>query len=860
MDYYQDKPKTTTNSEEFVLNEEMTSGFPKEGLFFGKLFGSKIEIPAFIDLLHYKGFCFLYNNEENMLKVNRCIEKLVWRLALSLPVTLCDFILYNGGMPGDNFNSHNLISPKLFDNREHKVLFDSYADELEHLIKEVYASVLERKSAIAMNGKSSLSELNESEGGDAKIKYQFIFVTDFPHNLSLNILKMLERIVKVGPSTGIFLIISWDMSARFDTEGFANEKFNPSGILQETTLCFPNNNRFLLKNSGHDELFNRFILELDSTPITSEQTSQWADYLNKKVKAKSQLIADIRQACINEDTFWSCQSRNGLKIPIGKIDASHFQYFEISTDENPDLAHALVGGGTGSGKSTFLHDIIANAAWLYSPEELQFILLDMKSVEFGIYKYLPNTQVLSTKSEKSYGANLLAYVCKEINRRKKIFGDVGSKDIKEYNSGQHSVPRLLVIIDEFQNLFVQEGAIGNLREANLSKKIESAFNMILKEGRAFGIHFILATQNASDIPSISSFLQQLKLRVTLKLQTKGVFLMQDNPVRPDKLNKGEGIYNDNFGGSDANSMFRCAYYGNAERSHTDVIEAEIVNQIVERTALRYGTPEPFDRYIYNGGGNALLKDNPAVATEFNPNECKIFVGSPMNIVKGDVSFVLKRKKGQNVLVAGNISLYLSSLFYHMFLQIATQSLVETKIFFATKTGDYDENTSFVTQLNNVTEISKNEDLQNTIEEMFQMLEERKNNEYSQKGTRIVLAIENSREFRDVLTNTAIRLRFDTLVQEGPVFDFHMIIHVNRYEDFDKTLTVPFDPFGSDPVLNTEDLEREFSIKIELKGIGGNELFANGDSLLSPDEEYVANLQTTENGVIIPFSIYKHLNS
>ena len=165
------------------------------------------------------------------------------------------------------------------------------------------------------------------------------------------------------------------------------------------------------------------------------------------------------------------------------------------------MAHALIGGGTGSGKSTFLHDIIANAAWLYSPEELQFILLDMKSVEFGIYKHLPNVQVLSTKSEKAYGANLLSYVCGEINRRKRMFGDAGCKDIKEYNSGQHKIPRILVVIDEFQNLFVQEGAIGNLKEANLSKKIESAFNVILKEGRAFGIHFILATQNASDIPN-----------------------------------------------------------------------------------------------------------------------------------------------------------------------------------------------------------------------------------------------------------------------------------------------------------------------------------------------------------------------
>ena len=337
--------------------------------------------------------------------------------------------------------------------------------------------------------------------------------------------------------------------------------------------------------------------------------------------------------------------------------------------------------------------------------------------------------------------------------------------------------------------------------------------------------------------------------------------MQDNPARPDKLNKGEGIYNDNYGGSDANSMFRCAFYGNADVSHTSVIEDQIVSQIVDKTVQKFGNPEPFDRYIYKGGGNATLDENPDVATEFNPNECKIFVGSPMSIVNGDVSFVLKRKKGQNVLIAGNVSSYSSSLFYHIFLQVSKQSLPECKLFLATKSYDNDDsNSSFMNQLDCVTAISDNMELQNTIEELFHQLEERKNDEYQHKGIRMMLVIENSREFRDVLTNTEVRSQLDSLVQEGPVFDIHTVIHVNRYEDFEKTLSVPFSPFGGDAVLSIEDLEREFSIRIELKGIGGNELFANGDALLSPDEEYVANLQTTENGSITPFSIYKHLNS
>ena len=78
-------------------------------------------------------------------------------------------------------------------------------------------------------------------------------------------------------------------------------------------------------------------------------------------------------------------------------------------------------------------------------------------MEFGIYSGLPHVRVMSTKSDREYGSNVLAYITKEIEYRKKLFGRASS--IEEYNDDSHRVPRLLVIIDEFHNLFVNEGSL-----------------------------------------------------------------------------------------------------------------------------------------------------------------------------------------------------------------------------------------------------------------------------------------------------------------------------------------------------------------------------------------------------------------
>jgi hypothetical protein len=521
---------------------------------------------------------------------------------------------------------------------------------------------------------------------------------------------------------------------------------------------------------------------------------------------------------------------------------------ELCPQRDSTIVHGLIGGTTGSGKSTLLHDIIINSAWLYSPDELQFILLDFKSVEFGIYSGLPHVRVLSTKSDREYGNNVLAYIVGEIEFRKKLFGRVSS--IEEYNNEQHHVPRILVIIDEFHNLFVSEGALGDLRDSNISSQINKHFNKILKEGRSFGIHLLLATQEAGGIQSIDSYLQQIKLRIVLKMEEKGKFFTYENSARPDKLRRGEGIYNDDFGKEGSNNQFRFAFYGNNTMPHKQVIESEMIEAIRKKSVEIYNTYSPCEKCFYRGGGESTIDDNANVVTEVNDERCLIFVGSPVTVRREDVAFELKRKRGNNILIIGANSDYLESLIHLTFTQIIKQSRPNSTFLACVSSNDEYENQ----ELENVKVLKDNEGLQTAILELNSHLEARQNGNES-VSERLFFALLGLRFFDILITNSDLRKQLENIVLKGAELGIHTLIHSTSLSDFDKAFQQEFS-FDGGSSMTPEEFMREFNVKVELKGDDGYKLFSTPDRNNSPHEDFLANIQTKESGAITKFSIYQ----
>lgn len=846
MDYYATHRKTIANSIELVANLEDTPHFPDEGLCIGSLNLPNVQLPALIDLFESKGLCFLYDSDNSRRTVNACLEQVAWRIALCLPSELCEFVVYNGGNPGDCFNSLNKLNKSLFTSSDN-VMFDANAEEFTKHLSLVYKELAPRISCIGDAEFSNLYELNRREGDDAKFKYTFLFVSDFTR-ITEEQKRTIVKIVSADcTKSGVFPFISLDM--RDDSEKSYSKPLDYHLMFDRMTLLFPKGDRYYFKNSGNDELMNRFVLQLDGLS-NRELQHEWAETIKHRIEKASVVSVDIREKELTATTLWSRSSKFGLDIPIGSISSSENMNLEFSPQRDSTIVHGLIGGTTGSGKSTLLHDIIINSAWLYSPDELQFILLDFKSVEFGIYSGLPHVRVLSTKSDREYGRNVLAYIVNEIEYRKKLFGRVSS--IEEYNDEQHHVPRILVIIDEFHNLFISEGTLGDLRESNISSQINKHFNKILKEGRSFGIHLLLATQEAGSIQSIDTYLQQIKLRIVLKMEEKGKFFTYDNSVRPDKLRRGEGIYNDDFGKDGSNHHFRFAFYGSEVKTHKQIIESEMIETIRKKSIEIYNTYSPCEKYFYRGGGESIIDDNAHVVTEVNDKRCVVFVGSPVTVRREDISFELKRKRGNNILIIGAESNYLESLVHLTFAQVVKQSTPNSTFIICVSSNDeYDKLESAIS---GVKVFKDNEGLQSSINELNHHLESRQNGNES-SSDRVFFALLGLRFFDVLIHDAELRKQLENIVLKGAEMGIHTLIHSSTLYDFDKSFQQEFS-FDGGSSLTPEEFMREFSVKVELKGDDGYKLFSTPDRNNSPHEDFLANIQTKESGAITKFSIYQ----
>ncbi|GHP90152.1 hypothetical protein VN0264_07080 [Helicobacter pylori] len=138
-------------------------------------------------------------------------------------------------------------------------------------------------------------------------------------------------------------------------------------------------------------------------------------------------------------------------MPVG-WDINHKEVcFEIGNAQN----HTLICGCSGSGKSNFLHVLIQNLAFYYDLDEVQLFLLDYKEgVEFNAYTdpILEHARLVSVASSVGFGVSFLSWLCDEIKKRSELFKQFKVKDLSDYRKHE-KMPRLIVVIDEFQVLF-----------------------------------------------------------------------------------------------------------------------------------------------------------------------------------------------------------------------------------------------------------------------------------------------------------------------------------------------------------------------------------------------------------------------
>ena len=154
-----------------------------------------------------------------------------------------------------------------------------------------------------------------------------------------------------------------------------------------------------------------------------------------------------------------------------------------------DLAkvpHILLGGSTGSGKSVLLKLLLMQAI----RKDADVCIADFKGgVDFPPAWHKACRMCFEEQST----LELLTELTEELERRKGLFASAGLPNIDSYTAGrEEKLKRHIFACDEIAEMLDKTGLTKEQKET--VTKIESRLSMIARQGRAFGIHLILATQ------------------------------------------------------------------------------------------------------------------------------------------------------------------------------------------------------------------------------------------------------------------------------------------------------------------------------------------------------------------------------
>ncbi|MDL4814755.1 FtsK/SpoIIIE domain-containing protein [Actinomadura opuntiae] len=204
---------------------------------------------------------------------------------------------------------------------------------------------------------------------------------------------------------------------------------------------------------------------------------------------------------------WSRTGGRCTRVPIGLGSGDRpgrpGQPYEI--DLRTDGPHGLIAGTTGAGKSELLQTLIASLAVANRPDEMTFVLIDYKGgAAFKDCARLPHTVGMVTDLDGHATERALESLAAELRRREEILLHAGAKDIDDHNDRAGTMPRLVLVIDEFAAMVTE-----------LPDFVAGLVD-IGRRGRSLGVHLILATQRPAGVVT-ADIRANTNLRIALRV-------------------------------------------------------------------------------------------------------------------------------------------------------------------------------------------------------------------------------------------------------------------------------------------------------------------------------------------------------
>ena len=190
--------------------------------------------------------------------------------------------------------------------------------------------------------------------------------------------------------------------------------------------------------------------------------------------------------------------------------------------------------------------------------------------------------MIAIESEREFGLSVLERLDAELRRRGDLFRAAGVQDLPDFRKARpgERMPRVLLVIDEFQELFVEDD--------KLAQDSALLLDRLVRQGRAFGIHVLLGSQTLSGAYSLArSTMGQMAVRVALQCSEADAHLIlsdERNEAARFLSRPGEAIYNDQNGLLAGNHPFQVVWLPESKR-------IEYLRQI-EAKSSEPGRPRP----------------------------------------------------------------------------------------------------------------------------------------------------------------------------------------------------------------------------------------------------------------------------
>lgn len=182
------------------------------------------------------------------------------------------------------------------------------------------------------------------------------------------------------------------------------------------------------------------------------------------------------------------ENKDSIQVTIGMIDdpENQLQYpyiFDIQKCKN-----LLIVGGNRSGKTTFIQSILYSLICNYSPEDVNYYILDFSSKLLNVFDNSPHCGGAWTEEEQKNIEKFFDLLNRIILERKTAFTEAEVNSFEAYREIK-KIPLIIIVIDNCTGL----------SSWSAGKEIYQRLNLLVREANAFGIKFIMSANSMDDV-------------------------------------------------------------------------------------------------------------------------------------------------------------------------------------------------------------------------------------------------------------------------------------------------------------------------------------------------------------------------